>query len=43
VRYKPRASRVVAIVNGCFPREVHAEGEEKVEYPQLLPWLLGDF
>lgn len=34
---------MVAIVNGCFPREVHAEGEEKVEHPQLLPQLLGVF
>jgi len=34
---------VVAIVNGCFPREVHAEREEKVEHLQLLPWLLGVF
>jgi hypothetical protein len=23
---------MVAIVNGCVPREVHAEGEEKVEH-----------
>jgi hypothetical protein len=33
---------MVAIVNG-FPREVHAEEEEKVEHLQFLPWLLGVF
>lgn len=34
---------MVAVVDGCLPREVHAEGEEKVEHPQLLPWFLGVF